>query len=85
MTFVANTVVPTKDFPGVLRTVANGNPVSAVIQAARDLFGNTDPQFPAPDVWALQHPVLYTLGWVVLLLLVFVPLSIRQYRLSASR
>ena len=85
MTFVANTFVPTNDFPGALRTVADWNPVSAVTQAARELFGTTDPRFPPPDVWSLQHPVLYTLVWVVLLLLVFVPLSIRQYRLSASR
>jgi ABC-2 type transport system permease protein len=85
MTFVANTFVPTNGFPGPLRLIANWNPVSALTQAARELFGNTSPKFPAPPDWPLQHPVIYTLGWIVLLLLVFVPLSVRQYRLSASR
>jgi ABC-2 type transport system permease protein len=85
MTFVANTFVPTNGFPGVLRVIANWNPVSALTQAARELFGNTSPKFPPPPDWPLQHPVIYTLGWIALLLVVFVPLSVRQYRLSASR
>ncbi len=85
LTFVANTFVPTNNFPSVLRTIANWNPVSTVTQAARELFGNTSPRFPPPDVWPLQHPVLYTLAWVVLLLVVFVPLSVRQYKRAAGR
>lgn len=85
LTFVANTFVPTNDFPSVLRTIADWNPVSSVTQAARDLFGNTNPRLPARDVWSLQHPVLYTLGWVVLLLAIFVPLSVRQYKRATSR
>ena len=85
LTFIANTFVPTNGFPGLLRTIANWNPVSAVTQAARELFGNTSPQFPPPDVWPLQHPVVYTLGWVVLLLAIFVPLSVWQYKRAASR
>lgn len=85
LTFVANTFVPTGNFPSVLRTIANWNPVSSVTQAARELFGNTGGQ-PAPsDDWSMQHPVLYTLAWVVLLLAIFVPLSVRQYRRAASR
>ena len=85
LTFVANTFVPTNNFPGPLKAVANWNPVSSVTQAARDLFGNTNPNVPVPHYWSLQHPVLYTLGWVVLLLLVFIPLSVLQYKKAASR
>jgi ABC-2 type transport system permease protein len=85
MTFIANTFVPTNGFPGPLRTIANWNPVSSVTQAARQLFGNTSPRFPTPDYWSLRHPVLYTVGWVVLLLAVFIPLSVRQYKRAASR
>ena len=40
---------------------------------------------PVPDVWPLQNPVAYSLIWVVLLLAVFIPLSIRQYGKAASR
>ncbi|TQF68301.1 ABC transporter permease [Rhodococcus spelaei] len=79
LTFIANTFVPSDNFPTVLRTLAEWNPVSAVTQAARELFGNTSPVVPVADVWPLQHPVLYTLVWVVLLLAVCVPLAVRKY------
>jgi ABC-type polysaccharide/polyol phosphate export permease len=85
LTFIANTFVPTNNFPGPLKAVANWNPVSSVTQAARDLFGNTNPKAAVPDYWSLQHPVLYTLGWVALLLVVFIPLSVLQYKRAASR
>lgn len=85
LTFIANTFVPTKGFPPVLRTIANWNPVSSVTQAARQLFGNTNKSVPVPDYWSLRHPIIYTLLWVALLLAIFVPLSVRQYKRAASR
>jgi hypothetical protein len=65
--------------------VAEWNPVSALTQAARELFGNVGAGVPVPDVWSLQHPVLYTLLWVALILAVFVPLAVRQYKRASSR
>ena len=85
LTFIANTFVPTNNFPTALKAIGDWNPVSSVTQAARDLFGNSTNTAGVPDVWSLQHPVLYTLAWVVLLLVVFVPLSIRQYQRAALR
>jgi len=85
LTFIANTFVPTDNFPPVLKVIADWNPVSAVVQAARELFGNTAPGMPVPDAWPLQHPVPYVLIWVALLLGVFVPLAVRTYQRTASR
>ena len=85
LTFIANTFVPSENLPTVLRTIAEWNPVSAVTQAARELFGNLPPGAPEPGTWALQNPVVYTLLWVVGILLVFVPLSVQQYKRAASR
>ena len=85
LTFIANTFVPTNNFPAVLKVVADWNPVSAVVQAARQLFGNTAPILEASDAWSLQHPVVYTLIWAVVLLVVFIPLSVRIYQRTASR
>jgi len=85
LTFIANTFVPVENLPGVLRTFAEWNPVSAVTQATRDLFGNTNPADPPPDVWPLRNPELYTLIWVAIILIVFIPLSNRQYRKATSR
>ncbi|HEV7206310.1 MAG TPA: ABC transporter permease [Jatrophihabitans sp.] len=85
LTFIANTFVPTQHFPSVLRTIANWNPVSSVTQASRQLFGNTGTAPLPKDPWSLHHPIIYTLLWIVGLLAVFVPLSVRQYKRAASR
>jgi ABC-2 type transport system permease protein len=87
LTFVANTFVPLSTLPGPLRAFAEWNPVSAVTQAARNLFGNPnpDPTAPASGAWALEHPELYTLIWAAAVLVVFVPLANAQYRRATSR
>ena len=84
MTFVSNAFVPGNDLPGPLQTFSDWNPVSAVAQGAREAFGNLG-TMPVPDSWALQNPVWYTLIWVLLIMAVFVPLSVRQYKKAASR
>ncbi|MGI8679459.1 MAG: ABC transporter permease [Jatrophihabitans sp.] len=85
LTFIANTFVPTRGFPSVLRTIANWNPVSSVTQASRQLFGNTGTAPLPTDPWSLHHPIIYTLLWIVGILVVFIPLSVRQYKRAASR
>src|SRR3954465_11579458 len=61
LTFIANTFVPTNNFPSGLKAIANWNPVSSVTQASRQLFGNTGTA-PLPDSpWSLHHPIIYTL------------------------
>ncbi len=85
LTFIANTFVPSENLPGPLRVFAEWNPVSAVTQAARELFGNIPPGFPEPTTWPLQNPVVYTVGWGVVLLAVFVPLTAWQYQRAAAR
>jgi ABC transporter DrrB family efflux protein len=84
LTFVSNAFVPAESFDGALQQFVLYNPVSTLTQASRELFGNTGGQ-AAPDAWSMQHPVVYTLLWVVLILVVFVPVSVRQFRLSTSR
>jgi ABC-2 type transport system permease protein len=79
LSFVANTFVPVEDLPGPLQTFAEWNPVSAVTQAARELFGNIPEGVPEPSAWPLQNPVLYSLLWIVVTVAVFAPLSVRRY------
>ncbi len=85
LTFVANTFVPLETFPAVLRTFAEWNPVSAVVQASRELFGNLPAGAPVPDAWSLQHPAIYTVIWAALILAVFVPLAVRAYLRTSTR
>lgn len=84
LTFVANTFVRQDLLPGPLKTFAEWNPVSAVAQAVREAFGNTG-TLPEPNVWSLAHPVAYTFIWVAIILAIFVPLSVRQFRKAATR
>jgi ABC-type multidrug transport system permease subunit len=85
ITFIANTFVPSEGLPTVLRVIADWNPVSSLTQATRELFGNTVAGAPEPSAWPLQHPAVYTLAWVAIILVVFVPLAVRLYRRAASR
>jgi ABC transporter DrrB family efflux protein len=85
LTFVANTFVPSEDLPGPLQAFAEWNPVSSVTQAARELFGNIPEGTPDPTAWSLEHPVVYTLGWIVLITGVFAPLSVRRYKRTGRR
>jgi len=85
LTFIANTFVPTDNFPPVLKAFADWNPVSSVTLAARELFGNTSPALPPPDVWPAEHPVVYSLIWIIGIMAVFIPLSVRKYESAAGR
>ena len=57
LTFLANTFAPTENMPGVLRAIAEWNPISALVQAVRQLWGNA-PLAPDDAAWPLQHPIL---------------------------
>lgn len=85
LTFVSNAFVPTESFPPFLERFVEWNPVSALTQAVRELFGNVPDQAPVSDAWSLQNPVIYTLIWVVLILVVFVPLSVRAYQRATTK
>ncbi|MDK1471842.1 ABC transporter permease [Streptomyces sp. 549] len=85
LTFISNSFVPSEGLPKVLQVVANWNPVSAVVEACRQLFGNIPAGRPEPEVWPLQYPVLSAFLWVALILVIFVPLSIRRYAKAVGR
>lgn len=72
LSFIANTFVETTNLPGPLKVIAEWNPVSAVTQAVRELFGNTNPAMTVPDAWPLQHPIIASLAWSAVLLVIFV-------------
>lgn len=78
LTFISNAFVPSETLPTVLRVIAEWNPVSALVQAARSLFGNL-PEGPVPDVWTMQHPVTAVLIGSVIIAAVFVPLSVARF------
>ena len=84
LTFIANTFVPSDDFPTPLRIFAEWNPVSTVAHAAREQFGNIPEGAPDPTAWPLAERALYSLGWVVIIIAVFAPLAVRQYQKASN-
>ena len=85
LTFISNSFVPSEGLPSVLRVVADWNPVSAVVEACRQLFGNIPAGRPEPEVWPLQNPVLASFLWVALILAIFVPLAVQRYKKAVSQ
>ncbi|MFI5666951.1 ABC transporter permease [Streptomyces sp. NPDC051704] len=84
LTFISNAFVPSENMPPFLRTIAEWNPFSATVQAARQLFGNFPPGYEAPAAWPMQHPVLASVLWSVLIVVVFRTLSVRKYRSATA-
>ncbi|MFF3319625.1 ABC transporter permease [Streptomyces sp. NPDC003035] len=84
LTFISNAFVPSENMPTFLRTIAEWNPFSATVQAARELFGNLPPGYPVPDAWPMQHPVWASIIWSVLIIVVFRTLAVRKYRSATA-
>ncbi|MBC7270206.1 MULTISPECIES: ABC transporter permease [Streptomyces] len=84
LTFISNAFVPAENMPTFLQTIANWNPFSATVQACRELFGNLPAGYPVPDAWPMQHPVLASFLWSLLILAVFRTLAVRKYRSATA-
>ncbi|WP_371654397.1 MULTISPECIES: ABC transporter permease [unclassified Streptomyces] len=82
VTFVSNAFVATSGMTPWLRHVAEWNPFSATVQACRDLFGN--PGVVPSEAWPMQHPVIASLLWSLLIIVVFRTLAVRKYRSATA-
>ncbi|MEM7738188.1 MAG: ABC transporter permease [Deinococcota bacterium] len=75
--FASSVFVPTETMPDWLQTFANVQPISLTADAVRYLTsGGLAPGVDPAAVWQ-------TIGWMLGILLVFVPLAVRQYRRNA--
>ncbi|MEV6619108.1 ABC transporter permease [Streptomyces sp. NPDC051051] len=82
LTFLSNAFVAPSTLPTALRWAAEWNPLSATVQAARQLFGN--PGLTGTGAWPAQHPVLVSLVWSVLIAAVCRTLAVRRYRAAGA-
>ena len=76
--FISSVFVDPALMPAWLRVIAYWNPVSAVVTAGRQLFGNTIGPAPA-GVWSLDHPIATTLGLALIIIVVVAPICVRLY------
>ncbi|MFJ3303261.1 ABC transporter permease [Streptomyces sp. NPDC086549] len=82
VTFLSNAFVDTSNMTPWLRHVAEWNPFSATVQAARVLFAN--PGQSQSDAWPMQHPVWASLIYSVLIIAIFRTLAVRKYRSATA-
>ncbi|MFD0856615.1 ABC transporter permease [Actinomadura adrarensis] len=82
--FVSNAFLDSSQLPTPLRVIAEWNPVSAITQAARELFGNTSAAMETSSAWPIENAIPASLLWIAVLLVVFVPLSTRLYKKAVS-
>lgn len=68
--FASSLFVPIETMPNWLEAFAKVNPVTVTVNAVRAMSLGGQ----------IQEPLLQTLGWIVVILIVFVPLAINRYR-----
>ncbi|MEU9988557.1 ABC transporter permease [Streptomyces sp. NPDC048045] len=82
VTFISSAFVDTTYMTPWLRHIAEWNPFSATVEAARVLFGS--PGQSHSTAWPMQHPVWASLIYSVLIVVVFRTLAVRRYRRAAG-
>lgn len=76
-TMVTVAFAASETMPAWLGFLAEWNPLSSTIYAARELFGNPG---AGGSSWIAQNATLMAAAWPLLLIAIFVPLSVRRYR-----
>nr|WP_232271956.1 ABC transporter permease [Streptomyces gobiensis] len=84
LTFISVAFVPSENMPTFLRHVAEWNPFSATVMACRDLFGNLPVGYEAPAAWPMQHPVIASVIYSLLIIILFRTLAVRKYRSATA-
>jgi ABC transporter DrrB family efflux protein len=80
VTFLANTFAPAENMPTLLRIFAEWNPISSLVLAVRELWGTPLPPAEHELALPLQHPVISTIVWTVVMTGVMAPLALRAFK-----
>ncbi|ANP49111.1 ABC-2 type transport system permease protein [Streptomyces griseochromogenes] len=82
VTFISSAFVDTTYMTPWLRHIAEWNPFSATVEAARVLFGS--PGQSHSTAWPMQHSIWASLIYSVLIVVVFRTLAVRRYRSATA-
>jgi ABC-2 type transport system permease protein len=78
LSFASNAFVPIDNMPAVVRIITDWSPMTPVVAALRQLFGNPNP-IPADAAWPLNHAIEASLLWCTALTVVGLGLAIWRY------
>ena len=84
LTFLSNAFAPTTGMPRALQYFAEWNPVSTMVAACRELFGLQNQFGATAGSFPSEHPLVTSLFYMLLIMAIFVPLSLRKYRKAAG-
>jgi len=82
VTFISNAFVDPSRMTPWLADVAAWNPFSTTVNACRVLFGN--PGVSKSTAWPMQHSVIASVLWSIVIMLVFRTLAVRKYRSATA-
>ena len=78
--FISSVFAPPDMMPGWLGAVAAWNPVSSTANAIRELFHTPWVEFFQTSYWIDGFPIAGALVWPAVIMVIFIPLAVRQYR-----
>lgn len=85
LTFLSNAFAPTTGMPKALQYVAEWNPVSTMVAACRQLFGLENQFGATAGSFPSENPLVMSIVYMILIMAVFIPLSVRKYNNSSKR
>jgi ABC-2 type transport system permease protein len=80
LTFLSNAFAPTTGMPRPLQYFAEWNPVSTMVAACRELFGLENQFGATAGSFPSENPLITSLFYMVVIMVIFIPLSVRKYR-----
>jgi ABC-type multidrug transport system permease subunit len=84
LTFLSNAFAPTTGMPRPLQYFAEWNPVSTMVAACRELFGLENQFGATAGSFPSENPLITSILYMVIIMVIFVPLSLRRYKRSAD-
>jgi ABC-2 type transport system permease protein len=84
LSFMAGTFVPIAGMALIPRTIAQWDPISALVATVRSLTNPGVAFDKGGGSWLLDHPELAMVAWCLLLLAICVPLAVRRFNSSLA-
>jgi ABC-type polysaccharide/polyol phosphate export permease len=84
LTFLSNAFAPTTGMPRILQYFAEWNPVSTMVAGCRELFGLQNIFGATAGSFPSENPLLMSAIYMAIIMLIFIPLSIRKYRNASN-
>ena len=85
LTFLSNAFAPTTGMPRALQYFAVWNPVSTMVAGCRQLFGLENQFGATAGSFPSAHPLAMSLIYMVIIFIIFMPISVRKYVHSVGK